>query len=43
MARLMPCGHPRAAQMIECKDGTLRTTCWACKVEKPDNRRKEDK
>lgn len=46
----MPCGHPLAARMIEnyidAKTGgglRLQTVCWACKIEKPDNRRNADR
>jgi hypothetical protein len=35
---LMKCGHVRAARMIECRDGALVTTCWACKVEQESKR-----
>ena len=31
---LMPCGHPRAARMIESTKTGLRTVCWACKIER---------
>jgi hypothetical protein len=43
------CRHPLAARMIEtyatgpeAADRRLRTVCWACKIEKPDNRRKRE-
>ncbi len=32
--RLMKCGHPLAARRIAVVKDRIKTTCWACEVER---------